>query len=1160
MTTTLSRQNTLFVSEDWLRVYEAIQNVDFRAYDFDNYVQALFSYLRVNYPEEFNDWIQSSEFIMKVDILAWLSQNISFRIDLNTRENFLATAERRDSLIRLAQNVAYKVNRVRSARGQVKIDKVRTNQPLLDSNNIQLQDRDIVWNDPRNEDWFEQFILVMNTAMTTRTQFGRPLRRYSEGQQTIDQYVFNSNAPTSGGYSYSTSVNGVDLSFDIFNADLDAEEGTFTELSPNPRNTFNVFYETDGRGLSSIGTGFFLQTVQGVLSSQEEEFIQPVIIRTTDIDVQNVNNSDFFIQEIDETGTVLQDWTLVDNVFGEGVAFNTEEGSILNIYELDTLVNDRVRVRFGDGAFGAIPQGKFRFWFRTANPQPQIIKPEAIQNQQVVIPYVSNQTVYFLTITFSLKTELINAASSETNFDIRTRANRVAYSQNRMITGQDYQNFYLRDNAIIKVKTVNRTFTGHSRYTRLTDPTGLYDNLKVVAEDGRYFVESTTAVQFESGDESILPLNELINNTLKPLVRKADKRLLYYTDYPQVDLTNDPSPAANACGSAVTNLIYPDKLTWLDCATCGSFSGEARGNIQDAGSNIRAVGFGNASDGLKYFDVDGVATFQDQADPTSTILAYVDRIIDDATPTPGIILRDELPNTITWELLSVFPAFRTELLGNEVFDIETQLTFKADFGLRWDQCLEANGALGAWKIVTFDNLDKTSDFSLDNQGDTSSAALDASWLILFEFIPGGAEEDQWKITDRGVGQFFESAREVDFYFAEVDPVVDQDTGEVKTDNVALLGCNETRDSGGRLGTADPVEFLETPVPLYVVDALRNDDGYINTNGLFVAPADEDRSGFFDNPFLFQDLVKTDGTDRVLWRRIEEQGFDVWDPIGLSTSPKGTYGSTGPFENDDVLPTYNEAADGDIHYDVLNDKWLVADTTTNTYLPDGRWLAASDQSDYKWAIGRGGWDFMWSHFSSDKFRIDPSISNVMDTYILTTVYDDAYRTWLLNNGDPVDEPDAPTPEELRIQFSGFEDFKAMSDAIIYHTARYLPLFGKQAIAELQATFKLVQTPGSQVSANDIRLATLDVINQFFSVDNWDFGDTFYFTELAAFVHSSLAPNIQSVVIVPKDEDQAFGRLFQVRSEPDQLFVSAASPEDVEIVDSLSDEELRIGTLS
>ena len=190
----LQRQNTLFVSEDWVRIYEAIQNVDFRAYDFDNYVAALLDHLRDVFPEEFNDWIASSEFIMKVEVLAWLSQNISFRIDLNTRENFLATAERRDSLIRLAQNVSYKISRVRGASGRVRIESVRTTESLFDSNNIDLQDREIRWNDPRNEDYFEQFIIVMNAAFTNRTQFGRPLTRVTSGNSRIEQYVFNGHA------------------------------------------------------------------------------------------------------------------------------------------------------------------------------------------------------------------------------------------------------------------------------------------------------------------------------------------------------------------------------------------------------------------------------------------------------------------------------------------------------------------------------------------------------------------------------------------------------------------------------------------------------------------------------------------------------------------------------------------------------------------------------------------------------------------------------------------------------------------------------------------------------------------------------------------------------------------------------------------------------
>ena len=54
-------------------------------------------------------------------------------------------------------------------------------------------------------------------------------------------------------------------------------------------------------------------------------------------------------------------------------------------------------------------------------------------------------------------------------------------------------------------------------------------------------------------------------------------------------------------------------------------------------------------------------------------------------------------------------------------------------------------------------------------------------------------------------------------------------------------------------------------------------------------------------------------------------------------------------------------------------------------------------------------------------------------------------------------------------------------------------------------------------------------------------------------------MQSVVIVPKFQDQAFGRLFQVRAEPDELLISAASATDIELVTNLSDEELKIGSL-
>ena len=83
------RLNRLLLAEDWKRVYQSYKNADFKSYDFDTLRRTMVQYLRDNYPEDFNDYIESSEYLALIDLIAFLGQNISYRIDLNARENFL---------------------------------------------------------------------------------------------------------------------------------------------------------------------------------------------------------------------------------------------------------------------------------------------------------------------------------------------------------------------------------------------------------------------------------------------------------------------------------------------------------------------------------------------------------------------------------------------------------------------------------------------------------------------------------------------------------------------------------------------------------------------------------------------------------------------------------------------------------------------------------------------------------------------------------------------------------------------------------------------------------------------------------------------------------------------------------------------------------------
>ena len=145
-----TRQSNLLVNQDWTKIYESFKNADFQSYDFQTLRKAMIDYLRSYYPEDFNDYTESSEYIALIDLIAFLGQNLAFRNDLNTRENFLATAERRDSVLKLARLVSYNPKRNIPAAGFLKFDSVQTTETIIDSNGTDLSNVIIKWNDSSN--------------------------------------------------------------------------------------------------------------------------------------------------------------------------------------------------------------------------------------------------------------------------------------------------------------------------------------------------------------------------------------------------------------------------------------------------------------------------------------------------------------------------------------------------------------------------------------------------------------------------------------------------------------------------------------------------------------------------------------------------------------------------------------------------------------------------------------------------------------------------------------------------------------------------------------------------------------------------------------------------------------------------------------------------
>ena len=201
-----STNTKLLVSEDWKKIYQSFRNADFQSYDFETLRRTMISYLQEKYPEEFNDYIDSSEYIALVDLIAYLGQNLSFRIDLKARENFLETAQRRESILRLAQLISYNPTRNVPASGFLKLTAVATTDNVYDANGTNLSDTTIGWNDPTNPDWYQQFINVMNSAMSSK--FGDPADRATIDAILTEKYRISSSTQDVPVFNFSKNING----------------------------------------------------------------------------------------------------------------------------------------------------------------------------------------------------------------------------------------------------------------------------------------------------------------------------------------------------------------------------------------------------------------------------------------------------------------------------------------------------------------------------------------------------------------------------------------------------------------------------------------------------------------------------------------------------------------------------------------------------------------------------------------------------------------------------------------------------------------------------------------------------------------------------------------------------------------------------------------
>ena len=199
-------------------------------------------------------------------------------------------------------------------------------------------------------------------------------------------------------------------------------------------------------------------------------------------------------------------------------------------------------------------------------------------------------------------------------------------------------------------------------------------------------------------------------------------------------------------------------------------------------------------------------------------------------------------------------------------------------------------------------------------------------------------------------------------------------------------------------------------------------------------------------------------------------------------------------------------------------------------------------------------FRWDHYADLDKRIDPSTSNIVDLYVLTSDYVRKVNQWIAG-GFKQQIPTAPNNYELKSLMNTIEPKAAIADHISYIPVTFKYLFGSFSAPENQAMFKVVKKSGTAYTDSEVKTAVSAKVNEYFALENWEFGDTFYFSELASYLHQQLGEYIASVVITPKFSTSGFTDLLSITSEPNEIFLSVTTSADVKIISAISQTELQ-----
>ena len=481
----------------------------------------------------------------------------------------------------------------------------------------------------------------------------------------------------------------------------------------------------------------------------------------------------------------------------------------------------------------------------------------------------------------------------------------------------------------------------------------------------------------------------------------------------------------------------------------------------------------------------------------------------------GVAISNNIPSGAL--VTQCYAPYTTNFSNALLNTMSTYILNNQNFALRYDYT--ATLANDPWKIVAYQNVDVSSPFSLQYAGLGNSQ--DASWMILFT-----SDNVRYSMQYRGLDYIFSSTNSIRFLNTNPTPVYDSRTNTIVQDNIKVLQSN--------LNSSKTLK-LDRDITLQIYQNQVEADGYTDSTKVLITFPTGPNSDLPLDPSIFKTIVGSSDTTYVFYQKYLDYDNLIRYQLLNSGSINYVYTTRVSIEN-----VRNNFPNGRLFYATADKKFyqIVNNGTANTL--------TDVSTEYLAYYGRQDLIFQYRHNASDSRRIDPAASNLIDSYILTRSYDESYRQYITDYTGTLTEPAQIDSVTLNSTYNQLLNLKMISDEMILNSGIYKPLFGARAVDALQANFQIVKNPNSSVSDNELKSRVVEQINNYFSLDNWDFGQTFYFSELSAYLHAKLGTDLSSIILIPTSPNSVFGNLYEIRSQPNEILINAATVDNIQVV--------------